>query len=244
MGLFQFFKNRTTETIAKDSCSCRSCAGEITKGEKILWGAQGPYHLSCAPGSDGRPVVYEQKLKNIQCNHSPVPVTVLGGYGFDLQKSETLALLCGNDRLHLQNFQTKKLVVILFTELTSLEVSGPGTESKNAGVIGGGFGFQGAVEGVLIATTINALTSRSTTNTFLHLVSLNAEVMLHTSTIEPSELRLLLSPAFVRKTQATPVTDPALNSLGAEIERLHGLKQKGILTDEEFVSAKARLIKN
>lgn len=181
-----------------------------------------------------------------QCNHEPVVATVMGGSGWNLIKGEVPLLSCRPDSLHLCcNILTMKEITIPFSQLVNIEVTGPGTETSNAGIIGGGFGLEGAAKGILAATVINALTTSSKTNTFLRLATSSAEIMLHITTLDPTELRLLLSTAFVKmeaNKQIKPIqSDRSDTLLSNEIEKLHQMFSDGILTEEEFTSAKKGL---
>lgn len=170
----------------------------------------------------------------------------MGGSGWDIKKGEVLLLSCRTASLHLTNIQTEKEVNVSFSELSNIEVTGPGTESSNVGLMGGGFGMEGAVKGILVATVINALTTRSKTNSFLRLATRSAEAILHVTVLEPTELRLLLSPAFVKIEEMNhPITTRTGRSdspLSDEIEKLHRMFSDGILTEDEFVLAKKGLL--
>ena len=191
----------------------------------------------------------KRKLQFVQsisshCQHAPVQATVRGGSGWELKQSELLLLSCRESALHLHNVETEKEVIIPFSKLTAIDVSGPGKETGNAGVIGGGFGLEGAAKGMLIATAVNILTTHSSTNTLLRLAANNAEVLLHTSAIEPAALRAILSPAFVQMEAAKrSVAIPASNiAFGSEMEKLFELFKAGAITESEFSTAKGQLL--
>ena len=190
----------------------------------------------------------ELKLESIrsQCNHEPVVANVMGGSGWNFIKGEELLLSIRAESIHLCNILTMKEINILFPELVGAEVTGPGTETSNAGIIGGGFGIEGAAKGILAATVINVLTTRTKTNTYLRLSTSSAEMMLHITALDPTELRLLLSSAFVKieankKNEATQKSHSD-TMLSDEIVKLHRMFQGGILTEEEFVLAKTGLL--
>jgi len=65
----------------------------------------------------------------------------------------------------------------------------------------------------------------------------------HITSMEPAQVRLLLSPAIVH-VEALRVRgiEPSRQELSAEIQRLHDLHQCGALTTEEFSVAKQKLL--
>ena len=180
--------------------------------------------------------------------HEPVVGKVLGGSGWKFTKGDWGFISCRADCLALSNMLTQEEVCIPYTRLVGLEVTGPGKESSNAGLMGGGFGVAGAIQGILVASVVNMLTTSTRTNTFLRISTSDAEVHLHMSTLEPSELRLLMSPAFVQMESNNRnqiiIKNKYERLLSDEFEKLHQLFRDGVLTDVEFSSAKKQLLKN
>ncbi len=129
-----------------------------------------------------------------------------------------------------------RMVEVPFSALTVVEISGPGTETTNAGIIGGGFGLTGAAIGILTAGAINAITTRSKTNTFLHIGTREAEVFLHTSMYEPFDLRLALSAACVAAENCDR------RGLAAQLGDLYALHLSGALDAVEYARAKAAVL--
>lgn len=175
-----------------------------------------------------------------KCKHEPIVVVVTGGCGWDLRPNEPLLLTCREHSLHLSKVQTQTDLAIDFSELTEIEISGPGKVTTNAGVIGGGFG-EGAIAGILVASVINTLTTSSTTNTYLNIGTRLAEVLLHIKALGPKELRALLSPAIVayRGKRDEFMTGKASGkSISEEIERLQMMRAAGTLSEDEFAKAK------
>ncbi|WP_374343395.1 hypothetical protein [Azonexus sp.] len=139
---------------------------------------------------------FESIRKN--CSHKPIVARVMGGSGWgSIEKGDVFILSCQKKSLHLSKIKTQQDIEIKLEDLVSLEISGPGKETTNAGVSGGGFGVEGAATGILVASVINILTTVSTTKTFLLLGTKHGEVILHISSLEPRDLRVILSPAFV-----------------------------------------------
>ena len=132
--------------------------------------------------------------------------------------------------------------------IEELQVSGS-TIRSNAGVFGGGFGIIGAVEGVLAATVINRLTTRTRQYAVLRIVTNSAEYVFASNADDGSALALALTSVQVaiRKARQANGTTPSAPrpspvSVADELAKLAHLRDAGILTDDEFANAKARLL--
>jgi hypothetical protein len=102
---------------------------------------------------------------------------------------------------------------------------------------------------VLLATALNALTSRTTTGmeTIVHFNAGGRELMMLNQLETPELLQVRLAPVFARLNDAkreqgggsaAPVVDPV-----QRIEQLGALRDKGLLTTKEFEEAKRSLLK-
>lgn len=176
-----------------------------------------------------------------RATHSPILAVYIGGSGYPLDASTAYYLACLDNSLAICNAVADSEIQIPFASLTSIEVSGPGTEKSNAGLIGGGFGIEGAVKGIVAAALINAATTRSSTNTFLRIATGSGEAHFHFNNIEPSALRLTFSKLFVAAENSK--ANASGLSLAQEIKQLQTLKEEGALTEEEFTTAKEKLLK-
>jgi hypothetical protein len=91
---------------------------------------------------------------------------------------------------------------IPYSEVNSLDVSGQGTRvfTRNAGIIGGGFGVTGALEGMALAHLANAATTRTTTirDTVVNFRAGQRAILMQSETFEPDALRIILSPVYHR----------------------------------------------
>jgi len=96
---------------------------------------------------------------------------------------------------------------IAYSDVNFLDVSGQGTKThtRNAGIIGGGFGLEGALKGMALAYMVNAATTRATTvhDTVVSLRAAQRAIMMRNEAFEPDELRIILSPVYYRIEQAT-----------------------------------------
>lgn len=124
-----------------------------------------------------------------------ISFTVLGGAGYELPVGEMVSVNFFTDRLTLTSdagFQ----VEIHFLEIADLIVTGPGSVTTGGGFMGGGFGVEGALVGMGIASILNAITSQTKTHTFLNVITHNGEIYLHCGVLEPTVLRMILAPTF------------------------------------------------
>jgi hypothetical protein len=122
-----------------------------------------------------RQVMNDSKSDHFEC-------TYLGGSGYQLVQDEKLFLALAEDCLRLTRISDRVKFDIPFSNIHGIEVSGPGTVTTNAGVSGGGFGLEGFLKGAVAAAVINAATTKTSTNTFTRILSVEGEIYLHTST--------------------------------------------------------------
>jgi hypothetical protein len=205
-------KTRSVQLSATDAMACKSHI------EKILGSAWGE-------SSDTDNVF-------MRC-------TILGGSGTALVAGNIGIAIFGKDTVSLVS-GTQRLKVQL-NELTELKIEGPGRITSDAGVMGGGFGLEGALIGIGAATLLNVLTTDTTTNTVLYLAWPGAELFLHTSNYSPDEARLALSPAF---TKIQSVKNVGGADIASQFERLAALMKSGAINAEEYALAKSKLLES
>ncbi len=160
----------------------------------------------CISDLDKQRQLSEQREREVLQRHSPlseleepeVPgCTLLGGTGYLLRQGVTYDLHFL--RTHIGVWaSTNEGVDIDHTQLTSLEVYGPGRVESGGGFIGGGSGLAGFAAGAAVAAVLNAATSRTSVQTFLRLEFSSGELFFQVTVAEPTELRIILSPVFTR----------------------------------------------
>lgn len=170
----------------------------------------------------------------------PLEVVILGGSGWDSKKGSKYLLSIDDSKIYLSDLAQMTDSPVDIGKLTEVDISGPGKVTTNAGVIGGGFGAEGALKGVAVATVINLLTTHSSTKTIIRLGFHDAEIVMITSQVEPDAARIMLSPLFVNLKRKSP--ELQASSLSGELQRLFELKQSGAITEEEFGALKRQLI--
>jgi hypothetical protein len=179
-----------------------------------------------------------------------LPVRLLGGYGFSegMNTGTAYDLRFTSSRMLLTRPGSSVVVhESPLEELVTIEVEGPGVVREGGGFFGGGFGAKAAVEGMVVAGILNALTTKKEIQTVVRIASNSFELYLSNETVTPSSLRIQLSPVMaamaakpVLPSVETPVRQPA-DSVDRLI-KLGEMRDRGLLTDEEFGAAKKRLL--
>jgi hypothetical protein len=166
--------------------------------------------------SEGTPHFIQSVTVRSVCK--PLEVVILGGTGWNEKKNTKFLLSMDASNIYMSDINTLTDVQISVAELREIDISGPGKVSGDAGVIGGGFGMEGAAKGIAIATVINLLTSYSNTKTIIRLTFQRSEIVMLTSQIEPNDARILLSPLFLKISHKQPEIGGV--GISAEIQNL------------------------
>lgn len=159
--------------------------------------------------------------------------TVLGANGFPFAAGGTLSLQFEEKSVNF--IGPGRTASFSYAELAELNISGPGSVTTGGGFVGGGFGVEGALQGMAIATVLNLISTRTKIHTFLTLITNFGEIHLHYSGMEPSALRIALAPVFVKLRRL----DPAWIA-----QRTSVLDQQcaaGVIDRESYVAAMRRL---
>ena len=171
---------------------------------------------------------------------------VLGGHGLPATTGELWELVFTPESLRLVD-PVHNETLVPYSDVTAVEIGGPGARKAGGGFIGGGFGLQGAAEGMLIASALNMLTTRTTINTVICIQTTTAELFLHQSELTPDALRMRLSRVFTILRQRTESTSVVPGNAGEEhaverLTKLAALLDRGLITDEEFQKLKADIL--
>jgi hypothetical protein len=148
-----------------------------------------------------------------------------------------------------QDFSGKSATVV-YEDITAIEIGGPGKRQTGGGFVGGGFGLEGAAEGMLVASALNMLTTRTKIDTVICLQTKTAELFLHSGDTAPDALRMRLSPVFTRLRQQHvastssegAASDGPQRNIAERLAQLADLHARGALNDYEFSAAKAKLL--
>ena len=157
----------------------------------------------------------------------------LGSAEFPFAPGEQVDVLFAQSGVILQG-KTRSARFSYF-ELAELEITGPGTVTTGGGFVGGGFGVEGALQGMAISAILNGLTTRSKIHTFITLITNFGELHLHYDKMEPSALRVVLASVFQRMRSCDP------NWRKQRISVLHLAKDSGEISQQEFEGHLSRL---
>jgi hypothetical protein len=92
--------------------------------------------------------------------------TLLGGCGYPFAGGQRLDVYFSSDSIRLRVSEESGAAEIFYPEVVDLVVTGPGVVTTGGGFIGGGFDFEGALQGMGIAAVLNLLTTRTKVHTF------------------------------------------------------------------------------
>ncbi len=159
---------------------------------------------------------------------------VLGGAGLGAVEGETVQLEFTNRAISVSGADQTKIELAL-AEVADVVVSGPGTVSTGGGFVGGGFGVAGALEGIGMATILNAISTRTKIHTFIGLITNVGELHVHYSGLEPGALRMALAPVFA----SLRTIDP--NWIAGREAVLHRLLETKAIDEPEFGRLQSRL---
>jgi hypothetical protein len=117
---------------------------------------------------------------------------VLGGHGLGLSKGAVVEVVFWRAALtirmpsvvHLRKAAPRHAEVP-YKDVVALEIGGFGARQTGSGFVGGGFGLEGAAEGMLIASALNLLTTRTKVTTVICLQTPSAELFLQHTTETP-----------------------------------------------------------
>ena len=151
---------------------------------------------------------------------------VLGTSGYLLETGWAVNVNFHSTHIELRT-EAATAVKISYAEVDEITITGPGAVTKGGGFIGGGFGIEAAIEGMAIASVLNALTTRTKIHTFITFVANHGEIHLHYGEMEPGALRIRLAPIYTTLRWRDPAW--AARRLGA----LSAAKARGIVTDDD-----------
>ncbi|MBP6097559.1 MAG: hypothetical protein KA503_14105 [Methyloversatilis sp.] len=226
------------QSVAREERYRRNLEGEKLKEERQIHKALEKTHKL------EQKKAQEEFFNNlsVEFGSEPIPCEVAGANGYDLPVKKTLLLSTSSNSLVLSDLRDCSSVAVAFDQISAVEISGPGKETSSLGLAGGGFGFEGAAKGILIATALNLLSTRTTVSTYLRVMTKIGEVFLHTAAKEPADLRMKLSAMFVAIENAKVSKPQAPETTLLDLERLADMYQNGLLSASEFKVAKLKLL--
>jgi hypothetical protein len=223
---------------------------EVALGDRVLlsvpvtpesWRQAYAYMVSLQTGLEEVP----SEASHVQAIAPPLTdCTVVGGHSHDLVAGGSYALHFSADAIHVYGADGSG-AEYAYRDVRSIELTG-GSAVKGTSVVGGGFGLEGALEGMLIASVVNRLTRQVKVWTFIWLRPHGSEVIFLDGAHTPEQLRIMLSPVFGRIESGLGLTQDSVSrpssDLTTQLERLAALRKDGALTEEEFDVAKKKLL--
>ena len=158
----------------------------------------------------------------------------LGGAEFPFSSGEPVDALFTEKGVVLQG-KTRSARFSYF-ELVEFNITGPGSVTSGGGFVGGGFGVEGAIEGMAIAAILNGLTTKTKIHTFITLITNFGELHLHYDKMEPSVMRVVLASVFQRMRACSPRWHEQRVSV------LESAKATGQIDEPQYAELVSRLI--
>jgi hypothetical protein len=167
--------------------------------------------------------------------------TFVGGHGYPLEVRKPYQLVFTADSLRI--VELRRLVVAEEPLADVDEVSITGSARRTSGgFFGGGFGATGAVEGMAIASVLNALSARTDINTVVRIQTRTGELFFHSGSIAPEGLRMEFSPIFTRLRGRERQQDDRNGDTIERLSKLADLLDRGAITADEFARLKSELL--
>lgn len=169
----------------------------------------------------------------------------INGYGFTVLPQYEVRLFFQLDRVVIvPTASNDPILSIAFDEILTLQIDGPGLVTTGGGFIGGGEGLMGGLEGMAIARALNALTRRSTVQTFIEIHALGGHAVWVTDQVTPQQLNLLLRSVQARLREIRMLRDrPSADPLD-RLAKLRDLRASDVLDEQEYASAKAAILRD
>lgn len=166
----------------------------------------------------------------------------IGGSPLDLARGARYSVVFGPDEILVVPDSPSARPLPMAYETLAVAITGQGERTTNLGLWGGGFGVKGAAKGMLAASILNSLTTKTDIDTVIALSDATQELYFHYDKETPEDLRIRLAPVFVKLRANPAVTTESNSSLVTDLSRLVELRDSGALSEHEFVAAKERLL--
>ena len=175
-----------------------------------------------------------------------IETVYLGGAGVPLKTYEKSTLIVSRKGFSIGQ-GGGSIWIQSFEGLNGIQITGEGLYQTGGGWVGGGFGISGALKGAAFASVMNALTTRTHNDCYFRFVYTGTDATFQVLSHTPRNLEIALSgvrnwletrnPVSALSTQATSST-PRVEQL----EKLHLLFEKGILSEAEYTAEKNRIL--
>jgi len=185
------------------------------------------------------------------------PVKYLGGTGSSLNPGCSGALWITASGFAIKsdnNFWSRSVGAVV-----GLQIGGQGIYTTGGGWVGGGVGFNGAMQGAAMASMLNALETRVHNDCLMRLCFEDAELNFQILDVTPRDLELKLSPIRLHLERQLGVSSSSTMGLSGTVgipskssskdlkTKLQEIKQAfeaGLLTKDEYEAKRSGLLEN
>lgn len=179
-------------------------------------------------------------FKNGLTGFKVLKVKIVGGSGWSDMVDHQVDLKIMDQSMDFFDFSLVQKKSVVYTDIRAVEIGGPGRVTSGPGISGGGFGAEGALTGMAIATVANILLTHSSTRTIVRVQFDDSEVIFVSSDLEPDAIRVVLSPLFVGLRSSNNENDE--KSMPKQLAELAGLRDSGALSEEQYQRAVNKVV--
>ena len=170
----------------------------------------------------------------------------LGGAGVPLKTYEKSTLIVSRKGFSIGQGGSS-IWTQTFEGLKGIQITGEGLYQTGGGWIGGGFGISGALQGAAFASVMNALTTRTHNDCYFRFVYPGTDATFQVLSHTPRDLEIALSGVRNWLETRNPVSASSAQAISStsrveQLEKLHQLFEKGILSEAEYKAEKKRIL--
>lgn len=201
-------------------------------------------------GSSATTDLLQNTLSVESSNQSIVGCTVLGGYGHNILPGSNV-IIAQDEIITIYSKTGTKYLEFRIDDIIDVVIGGPGETTTGGGFTGGGYGFAGAVKGIVASSLLNALTTRTIITTTIQINLVSSEILIVNNEMTPTAVRVAMSPILGRIKSRNANIPPDMTSttdtipkkdLATQIRELAHLHEIGALDDDEFKAAKTKIL--
>lgn len=225
----RFTQLKPKKTIGSKSWICPTCRANNNSRHRS---SAGWFHHD---------VAWFEYLQKHQDANLVTDCTVTGGHGFDLNHQSQVALLISPDLLLVKQLINSVAIRIPIEDVSYLEFRGNGYSESNAGMVGGGIGFTGAVLGIAAAAAVNSATKKTHLDCWITIKTVGGDIYLQSNHWTPAQLINACSATLARLDQqaATQALEPDPT---VQLMNLQQLLDLGTISPEEFETSRRLLV--
>lgn len=221
-------------TSTKGSTACVRCGGRIgrmVQPSVPMWNIPGV----SAPEGIKRPSFLDEQEDQLLYR-----VHVVDGSGWAPRIGDVVSVRLAPDRIEFEP-EVHETVAIDIANVTGLAIEGH-SRQRGPRVFGGGFGALGALEGLVAAQLLSAILNHVQRWVAIRLDTDAGHVLLVAPDLEELPVRQYLRPLGDAIAARSLPSLRGSDGLLGELERLVEMRNQGLLSEEEWALAKARVL--